>query len=228
MIFRAYKNTRTVRVLKRKLDGYGPGGIINWGSTLPIHPIYGKVFNRPENVALAVDKLKCLQTLKDKGVKTVPFTTSNEDAGDWKYIVARTLTRVSQGRGIILCTPDDIPKAPLYTKYLGDDRKEYRVHVMGRDYIDYQKRVPSSPTPDLRIRSRRFGWDLARRGFEPVDSVIVLAIRAVEALGLDFGAVDIIRDPQNQNYVLEVNTAPKLNNEGIEIYTKALKELINE
>jgi glutathione synthase/RimK-type ligase-like ATP-grasp enzyme len=52
------------------------------------------------------------------------------------------------------------------------------------------------------------------------------AIRTVEILGLDFGAVDIIwNKKQDRYYVLEVNTAPGLEGETVVRYANAFKEL---
>ena len=51
-------------------------------------------------------------------------------------------------------------------------------------------------------------WEEAnRRGLR---HILSLAIRATEALKLDFGGVDVI-DRDGKGYVLEVNTAPTLN-----------------
>jgi len=50
----------------------------------------------------------------------------------------------------------------------------------------------------------------------------VVALAAVSALGLDFGAVDIIyNEHENQYYVLEVNTAPGLEGTTVEKYAEA-------
>ncbi|MNY81884.1 hypothetical protein D3C86_2236870 [compost metagenome] len=49
---------------------------------------------------------------------------------------------------------------------------------------------------------------------------------AVNALGLDFGAADVIwNDHRKQAFVLEVNTAPGLTGTTLEKYAKALKEI---
>lgn len=53
------------------------------------------------------------------------------------------------------------------------------------------------------------------------------AIKAVQSLGLDFGAVDMVIGDDGNAYVLEVNTGPSLQVEtGLEAYTnKFLDEI---
>jgi glutathione synthase/RimK-type ligase-like ATP-grasp enzyme len=52
-----------------------------------------------------------------------------------------------------------------------------------------------------------------------------LAVEAVDAMNLDFGAVDIIMDTDNNVFVLEVNSAPGLGNtETLEVYAKAIED----
>ncbi len=49
-----------------------------------------------------------------------------------------------------------------------------------------------------------------------------LGCHAVSALGLDFGAADIIQDKHGKLYVLEVNTAPGLtSDDGVAVYANA-------
>ena len=49
---------------------------------------------------------------------------------------------------------------------------------------------------------------------------------AIKALGLDFGAVDIIyNEAEDQHYVLEVNTAPGLEGTTLQKYTEAILEM---
>ena len=52
------------------------------------------------------------------------------------------------------------------------------------------------------------------------------AIGAVSALGLDFGAVDLIVDANGKEYVLEVNTAPALSPMRVEKYVQALRPML--
>lgn len=56
---------------------------------------------------------------------------------------------------------------------------------------------------------------------------IDLAKRAVEAVGYDFGAVDIIRERgTNKLFVLEVNSAPSLDENGVRKYAARIKNAL--
>jgi D-alanine-D-alanine ligase-like ATP-grasp enzyme len=49
------------------------------------------------------------------------------------------------------------------------------------------------------------------------------------ALGLDFGAADVLFNARrNQAYVLEVNTAPGLEGQTVNDYAEAFKEMIRD
>mgnify|MGYP001568081921 CR=1 FL=1 len=104
----------------------------------------------------------------------------------------------------------ELPHAPLYTRKV-DNHGEYRVHVFKGEVIDYRKksrRVDDEPTEDQRsIRTLGNGWIYRATELNRIERVETLAIDAIEALGLDFGAVDIIKDAAGEVYVLEVNTA---------------------
>jgi D-alanine-D-alanine ligase-like ATP-grasp enzyme len=47
----------------------------------------------------------------------------------------------------------------------------------------------------------------------------------VYALGLDFGAVDILRDDEGKWYVLEINTAPGIADQSAVTMGDAIREL---
>jgi D-alanine-D-alanine ligase-like ATP-grasp enzyme len=57
--------------------------------------------------------------------------------------------------------------------------------------------------------------------------VEVQALLAIEACGLDFGAVDIIFNERKQTaFVLEVNTAPGLTGQTVAGYVERFKEIL--
>ena len=215
--------------------------IINWGnSDIPR-------WHRDERTALwlnhatvvdrATDKVQCLQILRDSGISVPSFTTSRMVAEDWcregHIIYCRTLTRASGGRGIVLATmPRDVRSAPLYTKRLAI-KGEYRVHVFNGKVIDYQKkrkREEAIANGDImeNIRNLDNGWVYCRNNIRHIEDNERMAIQAVSALGLTFGAVDILRDINNHSYILEVNTAPGLEGTTLINYTNAIKEYLSE
>jgi glutathione synthase/RimK-type ligase-like ATP-grasp enzyme len=208
--------------------------VINWGNTaeLEVHPPI-QVLNRPEYVARAINKITSFQKLQESGVRVPEFATAKPDSVDSLWF-ARTNLRGSGGDGIVaIRRGDNIPTAPLYVKYV-PKVKEYRLHVTkGRVIFAQEKKRKSNneQTADQKlIRNHANGWV-----FCPVDLVGVsediknAAVASCVALGLDFGAVDmVIGKRDNLPYILEVNTAPGLASPGlISAYATAFKEYLN-
>lgn len=132
-----------------------------------------------------------------------------------------------------------VPEAPLYTKQVSNNG-EYRVHVFKGEVIHYQKKcrrverdedgnVINRDEPNeeqTTVRNLGSGWVYRSEDLERLERVEQLALQAIEALGLDFGAVDIINDNERNVYVLEVNTAVGLGNQAtLEAYVTAFNNL---
>jgi hypothetical protein len=188
--------------------------IINWGNSH--RPDWYRrspsIINEPECVRDATNKLTTLLVLKEAGVNVPEFTTVIAEAKAWDGIVVcrRTITG-ARGQGIVIANnPDEIIDAPLYTKHLRH-KHEYRVHMMNGEVIDVtQKKKRQGTNPNSLVRSHG-DWVFCREGIVIPDVIKEQALKAVSALGLDFGAVDIAyRERENKAYALEINTAPGL------------------
>lgn len=205
--------------------------LVNWGTTKPSPVHVGLVLNQPVSVALATNKYHAFAALTGKDISTVPWTANKAVAQEWQnkgntIVVRQTLTGHS-GAGIIIVEEgQEIPDAPLYTKYVFKV-KEYRVHATCNGVIDTQRKVRDPDVEPLswKVRSHANGFIFQRANIKPSEERDNLAISAVKTLGLDFGAVDIVQDKDGKLYVLEVNTAPGLEGQTVEAYTAALKEL---
>ncbi|MNL18562.1 hypothetical protein D3C87_1397120 [compost metagenome] len=99
--------------------------------------------------------------------------------------------------------------------------------------MDIQRKARRKDVADdainWKIRNHGNGFIFARNedGITPPD-VLVQAVNAVKALGLDFGAVDVIfNDKEQKAYVLEVNTAPGLAGETLQGYVKRFAQYVN-
>jgi glutathione synthase/RimK-type ligase-like ATP-grasp enzyme len=192
--------------------------IINWGcSTEPTFPTPHGILNRPEAVALASNKLKTLNTLKEHSVPTLRYYTSREDAqiehDDGVTIYARKTLTGRSGQGIIVYeggTESTLEYAPLYTEFF-DKTKEYRVHATRTKVFDYQAKLKrSGEEADPWVYSYDNGRVFCRGGIELPEAVATASMQAIEALGLDFGAVDIGIDEEGNVAVFELNSAPAL------------------
>ena len=206
--------------------------IINWGSST-IRETRAKVLNMPFFVDLASDKLKSMQIFSEQGVRVPEWTTSREaaqamiDRGG--TVLARTLLKAHSGRGIVSCGGDQpLVEAPLYCRYV-KKAEEYRVHVLRGEVIDMQRKVkaPDREVRDWQIRNHANGFIFQRNELAVPADVTEQAVKAVFALGLDFGAVDVgWNKHEGQAYVYEVNTAPGLTGSTLVNYAEKFYSLL--
>jgi len=215
--------------------------IINWGhSGRPnwVHPSIGQFPNRWLNsiqaVSRASNKLSAYRILDRAGVSIPPYTTDAQTALQWlrggDTVLARTLLRANGGRGIeILENEGDIIHAPLYTKYM-KKKHEYRVHVFNGEVLDIQHKRKRRGTDgtNFKVRNHNGGWVFARGDIiNPHPDVITQSLAAVEALELDFGAVDIGWNEKHKlATVYEVNCAPGIEGTTLVKYTRAIINLL--
>lgn len=199
--------------------------IINWGkSGYQENVTDGIILNKPNATRLAGDKIRTFEALRQHNISIPEFTTDRSIASNWlnegSIIVARTVLNGHSGRGIVIVEGDEeLPHAPLYTKYI-KKQHEYRVHVLGdKTYVRQKRRREDCENPNWRIRSHNNGFIFAQNVSYIPEGIEDLSRSAINALGLDFGAVDIIfNESQNRCYVLEVNTAPGLEGSTSEYY----------
>lgn len=204
--------------------------VINWGSTknYPAGPL---ILNKPYNVAVAANKSSTFAVLDNENVSIVPWTANTDIVKSWlaagSQVVVRSILTGHSGEGISILQPDtvEIPVAPLYTRYVKKD-KEFRVHATTAGVILTQRKIrdPEREPTNWQIRSHENGFIFAIKNVEPNEARDTLALQALKVMGLDFGAVDII-EKNDVFYVLEVNTAPGLEGNTLEVYAKSLKEL---
>lgn len=213
--------------LRRRNSSYLPSAghtLVNWGCASAPEFNYrqcGKVLNDFDAVNTASHKLRALRAMQAAGVAVPEFTTDAATANSWECLFfGRKLIRSHSGRGILEFSPacpaplEGPDVCPLYTKYQRKTR-EYRVHVMPDDTIILNQKRRKRSVPDSgvnwRVRNSAGGFVFCRNNVDPCPEAEELGRHAVRALGLDFGAADIIyHEEDNALLVLEVNTAPGL------------------
>lgn len=216
------------------------GTLINWGASNINRKIDGAIINNPEAIAKASNKLSAFKVFKEAKVTTPDFTESLEEANKWlaegSIVVARTKLSAHSGEGIVIVDPDaepkvDIPNAKLYTKYV-PKAEEYRLHVFRGNVFFVQRKARNKEIPDdkvnWKVRNHGNGFIYANQDVEVFSQAKAYkeAIKAIEALGLDFGAVDIVYNRnKDTHYVLEVNTAPGLTGSTLDAYVAIFKDL---
>lgn len=211
--------------------------IINWGCSYNPYNYSVTMINQFTSVAKASDKIVALSTLEAAGVSVIPFTLHKQQATQWleegNYIYERHTIKGHGGSGIrVIHSIDDLTtgtSVPLYSKGI-PIRREYRIHIFDGKVIEHvqkRRRLDDPNNVSDYIRNHQQGWVFVKNGFDYLPEVEEQAIKAVKALGLDFGAVDVITEKLTGNvYVLEVNTACGFDPNGstLQKYITAFKE----
>lgn len=158
-----------------------------------------------------LNKLEELQRLTAKGVQIIPL-----QRGTGGLFFARQLHH-TKGRDIKV----NSPAGAFFTQYI-PKAHEYRVWAYRKRIMAVYEKVRGEMQRGRRIvrnswRDPNLVWN-RRNGYNfifmnPNETTIpkgvkTLGANAVAALDMDFGAVDIITGTDGQHYVLEVNSAP--------------------
>lgn len=215
--------------------------LLNWGcGSSPFINDKGTWLNHPNNVSKAANKITTLTILKDADVPTLQFTRNVAEAEEWvtetdTIVYCRKQIHGEGGAGIVIAKNiEELVQAPLYTKGVtGYD--EFRLHVFnGRVFDLAQKRKRQTDADPTRfnplIRNFDNGWVFVRNDprTSVSDSCREVAVAGVQALGLDFGAVDMLVNPTDStSLILEINTAPGITGTTLEKYVEQFKSYIS-
>lgn len=220
--------------------------VINWGcSELPDEVAACNVLNKAANVSLATNKLTFFNEIQahnsgcdyDEHVLVPTHTDRKRIAERWlecgHTVVERHKLTGHSGEGIKIKQGDDVLEdCPLYVLYV-KKKSEWRIHVLKGEVVDIQRKARDRSVPDEQVnwlvRNHSNGFIYARNeGVEVPEQVLDQALRAVGAVGLDFGAVDVIfNERMEEAYVLEINTAPGLTGTTLEGYAERFKALLS-
>lgn len=221
--------------------------VINWGyaGTAPHFTthFWGGTKNNGSLINRASNKLKFFRCMRDAGqTDIIPrfWENINDIPDDAFPVVCRTVLAGHSGDGIVIAdTRDDLVPAQLYVQYV-KKKDEYRIHVglkkewdefepVPDEYeyvpaiISIQRKARRHDTPDeqvnWQVRNHSNGFVFVRQNVNPPASVLDVAKATLLAIGLDFGAVDVIWNEKEQKaYVLEINTAPGLEGQTVTDY----------
>lgn len=232
---RALADALEGRVLRREGSKYNRRDgdlIINWGAS--DCPYNGRgVANQPGAIDPASNKLKCFEAMKAAGVSIPRFWTNMKDIPADAYpVMCRTKLQAHSGEGIVIADrPDQLVKAPLYTQYI-KATNEYRVHAIrspgkGTSIICVQRKAKRADAvdPDFRVRNLANGFVYVMEDNPPED-VVKQAKAALEASDLAFGAIDI--KGAKKAHVLEINTAPGLEDRTAQAYAAKFREIYRD
>lgn len=193
---------------------------------------YKKIINTASSIELASNKLESLLQLERNGIPIPKMFLRKSEITQRDLPVIRRRAYHSRGSDIILVNAlYNIPNGDYYSKLI-DSKSEYRVHVFNGEVIRIQLKIKDSEREsemDEFVHNFENGYvlsDTYTHDLEVEKSILQLSIDAVGLLGLTFGAVDVLIDKDNNPYVLEVNSAPRLNKYGRQLYTLYFYKLL--
>lgn len=167
----------------------------------------------------AANKLQQLQKFKAAGILTPPFWEQLPTAAEDFPVLGRKLSHHGGLDIRLFLQPDDIKDfgpSDFYTRFV-PRTTEYRTWIYRRRHLATYEKIRKG---GFRRRStvnanykNGFAFQLVPSESIP-DGIRDIASRCIDALGLDFGAVDIMRGQDQKLYVLEVNSAPGVEGEG--------------
>ena len=196
---------------------------IRWGCTSSIGTDIRYEVNKREAIKLVCNKGRCRQFLYDQGILVPePVNLQIPTDNDFPMIVRPSFHQ--RGRNFLLF--NNLHEYLLrhgevrrlrrpYASRFFPKTKEYRVHVAHGKVLLVQEKLQTSPGPSALNWNHENGYVFGVVRWKDYRNPIVrLAVDTIEAVGLNFGAVDILADPTDISLlnavVCEINTAPKL------------------
>jgi len=163
------------------------------------------------------DKLFQYEWFAANQIPALPFTKDSTVVSEWlsspaSTVFARTLTRASEGKGIVVLSPGDpLIFAPVYTLYK-KKKKEFRVHIFKDQVVqvlEKRKRKEFTGDRETKIRNTANGYVFCSENVVEPEGIRELALKASKVTNSMFKGVDIgFNEKLNELFVIEVNSAP--------------------
>ncbi len=190
--------------------------VINYGEQTP---------NAHLNNKVNFDKVRVQKLLENYDIRMPELYSKNETIENIKFPVLARKNFHSKGRDIIYIKDKNAlinlrssgRSYDFLVKYI-DKVSEYRVHILKGFTSFVSVKVNDEEDRNEIVRNRNKGWKQIEYDGEFKNSLIKLSDKVMDVLKYDFGAIDIIRDENNKLYVLEVNSAPGLEERKLKIY----------
>lgn len=207
--------------------------LVRWGSRR-IMPQAKLVLNRAGAISRAADKVVALEMLQAKGIATIPFFLTWEEAytaAEGGVIFGRRRSGMG-GRDIVVYEPHHREPAFVHDWFTiyREPTREVRIHVVHDRVVRIQGKYKDFPEQAARnpyVRNYEQGYRFRAPKQKLHSRRREQAIESVRALGLDFGAVDMLLFGDGaESLVLEVNTAPSCSPMTLAAYAQAIKELL--
>lgn len=206
--------------------------LIRWGHTKTVE-VSGLELNKRDAILLSSNKPECRKVLAEAEIP-VPKATETQ------YPVVGRSRKHKAGDNFFYCkNKEEVQEAKengaVYFSQYYPKTNEYRVHVGSGKVLlmsikegDKTQRVWNKKLSNFNFRHlRRSVW----LNDKHLRKMCRTAKKAIKAVGLDFGAVDIMADAGEGHepfVVTEINTAPSLSPLAIEKYIQYFEKAIND
>ena len=192
--------------------------------------------NKPSAIVENRNKRDAIQRFRNIGHINTPVTYSNDEVVRPDFnrfpIIGRRISHQG-GTDAVLCLDRTSAQRAIrngtqfFLQYIPKDA-EYRVNVFGDEiFMAYEKVLGPAETHTAMtdyVWSASNGWVFSDENRTDVpQEAQEVAIGAVRAAGLMFGAVDVIHGEDGHFYALEVNTAPSLIDRRVQLYAEKFK-----
>lgn len=177
------------------------------------------------------DKLFQYQWFQANEVPALSFTTDSKVVSEWlsdpkQTVFARTLTRASEGKGIVVLQHGaEIISAPVYTLYR-KKKKEFRVHVYKDQVVhvlEKRKKKDFNGEVNTKIRNTANGYVFCSDNVVEPPGIRELVLKAAQVTSSDFKGVDIgFNEKLNELFVIEVNSCPGIEGSNINRYIEVI------
>lgn len=176
------------------------------------------------------DKVQQYEFFKANQLPAPPFTKDITEARVWAgqgiTVFCRTLTKASEGKGIVVADePKAVVNAPVYTAYL-KKKREFRVHIFKDKVVtvlEKRRKADWDGPKEPKIRNTANGYVFCHDNVVEPAGIRDLALKARLVTKSDFAGVDIgYNELKKQLFVIEVNSAPGIEGSNVQRYTETI------
>jgi glutathione synthase/RimK-type ligase-like ATP-grasp enzyme len=189
---------------------------------------YGQSYRKANlNANVNFNKVEVQRILEENGIRVPKMIKRGSVISKKDYPVLARKNYHSRGKDIIFIENEkdlnriiDSIQCDYFVKYI-EKKKEYRVHILGNYKTIVNVKIPKKDEEqDDIIWSHDKGWIHIEYHGEFREKLIKIAKDVLKILKYDFGAVDIILGEDGCFYVLEINSAPGLEDRKLQIYAE--------
>lgn len=191
-------------------------------------------FNPIEAIRNTANKIEMKRIFVAAGVRTPKYLSNGGNARQSMrdgYLGSKVFfktTKHSRGRGMKIYDDIGLAQSEQREGYFEEScisKREFRVHVMDGVAFHIDEKRPRDTSMKMKdrpvIKNMENGFKFRRPIKDYPEEVVTESIKAVQALGLVFGAADVGLNDDGV-WIYEVNTAPSLRTKTRKLYQKAI------